>query len=436
MPAYRAFVIAALVSLGFVAAIVAPWMTPFVLASDVALLAAIALDWRRASGTPLFARRLAPTVMAQGGEAPFQVRVENRSSRDVVLVAREALHPDLATGPLRERLEVPTGATVVWRYTLRPRRRGTPTLGPLTVRVRGPWGLAWAQRDLIAPEGRRVYPQTRFEGRTGRLLTLAHRRELGLSPLRRGGLGAEPYGVREYQPGDPLSRIHWKASARHGRLISREDAWERGRPLVVVLDCARAMVSLDDGRSKLDHALAAALALTRVAVGRGDRVTLLAVSDRIERLVRVRPTSRGVAEAYGALFDLTARLVEPAYDVAAESLLRLETRRASVVVFTSVVDLASAGLLHESLERLRRRHRLVLLNLQDPELLDLALGTPGTIEAAYAKAAALEVALENRRLGRQLRRGGIHALTSAADHLAWSGLEAYLRLSERARRAT
>src|SRR5687767_15248908 len=38
--------------------------------------------------------------------------------------------------------------------------------------------------------------------------------------------GAEPYALREYQPGDPMTRIHWKASARHDRLRSEEHTSE------------------------------------------------------------------------------------------------------------------------------------------------------------------------------------------------------------------
>jgi len=38
----------------------------------------------------------------------------------------------------------------------------------------------------------------------------------------RTGSGTELFGVREYRPGDPLRRIHWRSSARHGELIVRE----------------------------------------------------------------------------------------------------------------------------------------------------------------------------------------------------------------------
>src|SRR5438445_13416249 len=38
----------------------------------------------------------------------------------------------------------------------------------------------------------------------------------------RAGSGTEMFGAREYRPGDPLRRIHWRSSARHGELIVRE----------------------------------------------------------------------------------------------------------------------------------------------------------------------------------------------------------------------
>jgi uncharacterized protein (DUF58 family) len=313
-----------------------------------------------------------------------------------------------------------------------PRRRGEHRLAPLSARVLGPWKLAWAQRDLLPEHSVRVYPQVRWEGKVGQLLTQAQRQRMGQIPLRLQGLGTEPYALREYLPGDPLSKIHWKATARHGRPVSREDTWERSARLVVLLDCARTMASLDGRRSKLDYALAAALALTRVASARGDRVTLVAFAERVLRTVRVRSGGRGASQAYAALFDIEARLVEPAYDLAAEAVADVESRSATVVLFTSVVDLAAAELLKESLLRLGRRHRALLVNLEDPELRDLASKEPSDPAQAFAQVASLEIVLANQRLGRHLRRGGVRVVASPADRLALEALDAYLAFYSRA----
>jgi uncharacterized protein (DUF58 family) len=48
-------------------------------------------------------------------------------------------------------------------------------------------------------------------------------RELELSAAAsRAGSGTELFGAREYRPGDPLRRIDWRSTARHGELIVRE----------------------------------------------------------------------------------------------------------------------------------------------------------------------------------------------------------------------
>ncbi|HYG64587.1 MAG TPA: hypothetical protein VEL74_18550, partial [Thermoanaerobaculia bacterium] len=109
-----------------------------------------------------------------------------------------------------------------------------------------------------------------------------------------------------------------------------------------------------------------------------------------------------------------------------EAVFGVEPRGATAVLFTSVVDLAAAELLREALLRLGRRHRSLLVNLEDPELRALADDEPATPEQAFAQAASLEIVLANRRLARHLRHGGIRVVGSPADRLALETLEAYL----------
>ncbi len=432
MPAARLFLFLSLATLLLAAGLAEPALAWLALGADLLLLAAFVLDLARARRVRLAAERSWPPLLVQGTAAEVRVTVTAPGAvsrrAPVVVRLREGLDPALAPTPLRGELAVPHGGSASWAYPLAPRRRGEPAVAPLTARVLGPWKLAWSQRDLLAAERRHVYPQVRWEGRVGQLLTLAQRHQLGSMPLAALGAGTEPYALREYRAGDPLAKIHWKATARHGRMVTREETWERGARLVVLLDAARAMTSRQGERSKLDHALAAALALTRVAAGRGDRVTLIAFADRVERVVRVAPGARGVAAAYQALYDLEARLVEPAYDLAAAEALRRETRSATVVLFTSVVDLAAAELLREALLALERRHRPMLVNLEDPELAALARRAPNDAPEAFAQVAALEIALANRKLGRTLRRAGVRVVSTAADRLALEALEAYLAL--------
>lgn len=428
MPAARSFRILGLATLLLVAAFLDERLAWAALALDLGLAAAALVDYRRASRLPLEAARRWPPLLVQESPAEVTLSVRTPAHLPVTAIVREGLHPGLAEGPLRRTLEIQGPGEVRWTYLLTPRRRGEHWTGPLSARVLGPWKLAWAQADLLGSEPVRVYPQVRWEGRVGQLLALAQRRRMGQIPQRMHGVGTEPYALREYLPGDPIAKIHWKATARHGRPVTREDTWERSARLVVLLDCARAMAAMDGRRSKLDYAVAATLALTRVAAARGDQVTVIAFADRVLRTVRVRSGGRGAGLAYEALYDVEAQLAEPAYDLAAEAAFAVEPRSATAVLFTSVVDLAAAELLRESLLRLGRRHRALLLNLEDPELRALAAGEPATPAAAFAQVASLEIQLANRRLARHLRRGGIRVVNTPADRLALEALESYLAI--------
>ncbi|HHQ47559.1 MAG TPA: DUF58 domain-containing protein, partial [Acidobacteria bacterium] len=410
-----------------VGAVVSPWMAGVALAADGILLALAVLDARRARRTPLAIRRRWPPLLSQGAPAPLEIDVENRGPRPLTLRLRDGLHPALAEAPPRTILRLAGRTRTVWRLSITPRRRGEHRLLPVTVRVLGPLGLAWGQRDFAAGEVQRVFPRVRWGGRVGRILHLAQRHQMGQLPWHRHGEGAEPYALREYLPGDPVRKLHWKATARHGRPIVREDTWERGANLTILLDCGRAMAAASGAvTSKLDEAIAAALVIVRVAAARQDRVTLLAFSDRIERVVRVRGGGASVKAAYQKLYDLDARLAEPAYDLAVERMLSMERRRGVVLLLTSMADLAAVGLLREALARIRRRHRVVLANLEDPELERLAFEAPRTEEEAFAKASALEILLANRRMTRTLRAGGIRLLSTPATRFAEAALTGYL----------
>ncbi len=432
MPAARLLLSLGVVLAILVASVAVPWMAWTAIAFDLCLLLLALVDHRSAAKTDLSAVRRVPPLLSQGTRATIAIEVRTRARRPLTVHLREALHPILAESGRRHEASLAPGGGILWEYQLVPRTRGECLVAPLMARVLGPFRLAWAQRELIARQAQRVYPRVRWQGEVGRLLALARRRELGRTPWRLRGIGSETYALREYLKGDPPSKIHWKATARHGRLVSREETWEQGARLIVLLDCARTMASLASTEtvpwSKLDHALGTTLALTRVASGRGDRVSIVAFSDRVERVVPVGSGARGVRRAYEKLYDLAPRLAEPAYDLASEAALGLGSRYATVVLFTSVVDLAAAELLHAALRRLERRHRPLLIHMEDPELSELARGVPRSPAEAFAKVSSLQILLENQRLARRLRQEGVRVVTTAADRLTLDALEAYLSL--------
>ena len=127
-----------------------------------------------------------------------------------------------------------SGAPVT--YTVRPRRRGIHELGPATVRVGDPFGVVTELLDVAERTSLYVAPEP--EELTEHGATMA--RESGNDPSRRAQPQPGPDNVmtREYRHGDPMRRVHWAASAKHGQLMVRQEDPRSTRSAVVVLDGA------------------------------------------------------------------------------------------------------------------------------------------------------------------------------------------------------
>lgn len=99
-------------------------------------------------------------------------------------------------------------------------QRGVFTLGPLTINSGDPFGLFQFPRHINATSRMIVYPATvpiyEFASPIGRLS--------GGQAVRRRTyeVTTNAAGIRDYAPGDALNRIHWKTSARRGKLYVKE----------------------------------------------------------------------------------------------------------------------------------------------------------------------------------------------------------------------
>jgi uncharacterized protein (DUF58 family) len=117
-------------------------------------------------------------------------------------------------------------------YQFVPSRRGVHRFDQLEVATRAPFGLFEKSRPLDAPAELSVFPR-RVEPPPLQSRQLARE---GERPEDRAGQGQEVHSLRDHRPGEDARSIHWKSSARHGRLIGVDREQERRRRVCVVID--------------------------------------------------------------------------------------------------------------------------------------------------------------------------------------------------------
>lgn len=116
-------------------------------------------------------------------------------------------------------VKLPAGETHHLLYQMKCQRRGYFQLGPLVFETGDMFGLNRQFRVLSEPNYLLVYPKTIPLAS----YDIASRRPIG-EVVMTHRLFEDPTriaGVRDYQQGDPMRRIHWKATARSGQLQSK-----------------------------------------------------------------------------------------------------------------------------------------------------------------------------------------------------------------------
>lgn len=199
------------------------------------------------------------------------------------VVVRDPLPEGLAIhdGQAERETSLGSGEEVSLTYACRE-RRGSYAWSTTRVLVSDALGLVETEYELPARGEIQVQP----ERAALRRLPLRPRSTVhapGSIPARLGGSGTDFWGVREYQPGDPLRWLDWRLTARHPRkYFTKEFEQEEIADIGLLLD-ARQKTDLrraDD--SLFERSVDAAAALAEAFLHQGHRVSLLAFGSKVE----------------------------------------------------------------------------------------------------------------------------------------------------------
>ena len=432
---YRLVLLLALGALPLLFVARAPWLLTAVLLYN-ALLAACAVADFLASPQPDQAVSLTRTVddkLALGAPNAVTIEVRNRTNAPLALTIRDLPPPTFDLDRAVEgRLLLPSDPRPVrFVYHVTPPAKGDFTFGDLYFQYPGRLGLVRRQAVAVARRSVKVYPNlvetAKYEllARRGRLM------QLGIRAARVRGGGSEFESLREYVPGDEYKKIDWSATARRGKLISRQYEAERSQNIMLLLDTGRTMLQSVQKMAKLDYVVNTALMLAYVAAASDDKVGLMAFDADIRAYL---PPAKSKAQVYGileSLYNLEARMVETDYKAAFQNLSTRWRRRSLVVLFTDLVDPDSSAQILDAVPMISDLHRVVCVTVSDPNILQAAKSVPTDSGGVYRKAVATQVLQERRAAITVLKRRGVWTIDSPPEELSADLINHYLDLKAR-----
>jgi uncharacterized protein (DUF58 family) len=417
------------VALGIAAA--SFWDWEVVVALDFGILLLCGLDYTMTlKGGNIEAERVCPPHFSSGIEYDVEIVLRNTGPANRKVQVRDQTPKEWEPAPVLKAV-VPGRSSLSLDYRLTPFQRGEYGFGDLFLRVEGPLGLMLKPIRLGAAREVKVYPRLQ----PWRYADLATYRRVaykwGPRPTKWRGEGREFESLREYVEGDDPRKIHWKATARLDRPIVQQYQTEKNQIVMILLDVGRLMSAESEGKTKLDHALEAAIHLAHTTLSGGDQVGMLAFADRVISFIPPRGTPEQLRLILEGTVSLRPALVEPQYEQALLWLRSQVRRRSLVVIYTDLLDEVASENLLAAVSLLRPLHLPLCVAIRESEWDELLARPPSKVQGVYERAVLQELLRQrSKALGGLVQKGAL-VMDLPPSKLSTGTVERYLEVKRR-----
>ena len=258
------------------------------------------------------------------------------------------------------------------------------------------------------------------------------------------GRGIEFAEVRPYQVGDDVRTIDWNVSARTGEPHVKLFEEEREQTLMLVVDVSGSE-DFGSAGAKRDLAAEVCAVLGFSALRNSDKVGLVLFTDQVERFVPPKKGKRHVLRLLRDLFAHEARHRGTNLDDALDHVLRVQRRRAIVILVSDFLlpdgPPRPGGDLARRLRVVSQKHDVVAVRLVDPReetlpavgllrVVDAETGRPTTVDTSSARvrrAFADRAADRAARAEATLRQARVDHVTLRTDEDYVEPLAAFFR---------
>lgn len=241
-------------------------------------------------------KRLSSNDGIKGSKLLLPVTVTNKSwrRRQAVVISENC---DFVEGAVCNTVVAPLASSetrVVSRVTVAI-SRGIYKLDKVKLIGGDPAGFFAREKRFSYPDEVMIYPEVE------RLawMPIRIRKQQPMStegrPIGVSGLGQDFFGVREYRPSDGMRFIHWKASAKHKKLLVKEFESHAVSQVCVVLDVDKSFLSSDDADNNFEFLVKTVASITDYLYGMYCRI-LFVSADKNKEVVQIEGEAFGVKQ--------------------------------------------------------------------------------------------------------------------------------------------
>lgn len=382
-------------------------------------------------GRPCGLQRELPRLLSLGDDNAIRLMLQNNTNQTWRFQLVDELPFQLQIRDFTRQGLVQPGANVALAYSIRPLRRGVYRFGQLHVFLHSAIGFAERRVSFDAGCEVPVYPSLiqmkRFE-----LLAIANvSRGQGLRKIRRIGHSYEFEQIKTYVAGDDRRAINWKATSKRSSLMVNQYEDERSQQIYCAIDTGRSMKLPFSGMSLMDYAVNASLVLCNVALRKHDRAGLVCFDKTVHTAVLAERKRTQLPRLLEALYRLEENRFEADYDLFYRAFARLNPARSLLVLFSNFESDYALQRAMPVLQRLQRRHVLLLVLFENTELTAAAAEPAADVEGIYRRTIAAGFLHQKKQMALRASRAGIQTILTRPEDLTIHTVNKYLELKAR-----
>ena len=378
--------------------------------------------------TPFKVERKLMNRMNLGDENHVELRIVNQTPSPLQVALYEGYPVILQKRSAPWNVLLLPGKPKAFEYTFTPVERGVYTFTNPYLFMRSPLFLAQRRIKFDLTQTTEVYPSVlqmkQYELKVFNQQTVSQ----GIKKVRRIGNTSEFEQIRNYVQGDDMRTVNWKATSRRNELMVNQFQDEKSQQVYCIIDKSRPMQLAFKGMTMLDYAINSTLVFSNIALRKGDRSGLITFSDKMGAYVPAERSQGQLKRILETLYNQKTLFKEANFDLLYQSVRQQIKTRSLLLLFTNFESEFAMRRALPMLQRLNKRHVLVVIFFQNNDLQEWAQqpvhNTKELVEATVAE----KMTGVKWNISRELRQHGIQTILSKPEDLSINAINKYLEM--------
>jgi len=250
----------------------------------------------------------------------------------------------------------------------------------------------------------------------------------GIRRIRALGENDEFEHIRNYNQGDNIKAINWKASSRNNKLMVNRFQNTKSQNVYCIIDKGRAMKMPFDELSLMDYAINSSLVLSNIVLKKYDKTGLITFSNKLGSLVKAESKLNQLENIIDKLYHQKTDFLEPSFELL-NNIIRSKLKRRSVLMmFTNFENLQDFQRNAKYLKAINKRHLLIVIFFRNSEVMELSSIKTKSRDDIYLKTFAQRNILEKETIVNALKQMGVQSILTNPQDLSVNVINKYLEI--------